>query len=233
MPQTGCVSTRSMRRSRVAAGEVLLRTHWRQSASASAAAEAAHRSLSPTASRPCRCKISRESRRAAARAASSSGEMPSCVRNASSVEPSASSSRSASHRAGSGKPRDSSRETSGAQAVSAAAGSGMGCAGPGVRVSTARRKASMPLPRAADIGSTGTPSRDASFSVFGKIPFFSASSHRFMQMITFPVISRICSARIKLRSAQVASHTTITASGAPKQRKSRVIRSSSERAVRE
>ena len=80
---------------------------------------------------------------------------------------------------------------------------------------------------------TGTPSRSDSSLRLILIFLRFASSIRLTHTAVSGVISSICSTRFKFLSRQVASQTTATASGEPKQMKSRATSSSAECAIRE
>ena len=85
----------------------------------------------------------------------------------------------------------------------------------------------------AIVPTTGTPSSfDNKFKLI-LIPFFSASSSKLTQTITLEVISIVWYTKFKLFSKQVASITTIVASGFWKQIKSLAISSSSEFDIKE
>ena len=81
----------------------------------------------------------------------------------------------------------------------------------------------------AQMPTTGTPRRAESCSKSIRMPRALASSIIFTQRITEGHSSMICSARLRLRVRQVASQTTITASGRSKHKKSRAAASSAER----
>ena len=100
------------------------------------------------------------------------------------------------------------------------AGKGRSGLGPGCRTVSSRtcRSSSSPLPPRAAAPTTGQPSSDASTSRSTRTPFFSASSSRFTQSAAGQAISRICSARARFRSRQVASATTSVTSASPPSR---------------
>ncbi len=74
---------------------------------------------------------------------------------------------------------------------------------------------SSPFCRPAAVPTTGTPSRRDRAGRSTSTPSRSASSSRLTHTSTFPVSSSTWSTRIRLRSRQVASHTTTTASAWP------------------
>ena len=85
----------------------------------------------------------------------------------------------------------------------------------------------------AEVPTTAVPSsfESAFRSIFMPLRF--ASSIRLTHTITFEEISIVCKTRLRLRSRQVASQTTITASGSPKHIKFLATSSSAECARRE
>ncbi len=99
--------------------------------------------------------------------------------------------------------------------------------------STAPVSCSNPLLLRALVPITGTPSRRESRGRSIRICFFPASSSRLTQSTTRGVTSSVWSARFRFRSRQVASQTTMTASGSSKQMKSRATSSSAEWASKE
>ena len=107
------------------------------------------------------------------------------------------------------------------------------CSGIRLCASTAFIRSSKPFLLRAAVPTTGTPRFFESWSKSMLICFFFASSIRLTQTTTRRVISSVWSTRLRLRSRQVASHTTTTASGSPKQMKSRATSSSAECAMRE
>ncbi len=98
---------------------------------------------------------------------------------------------------------------------------------------TARFNSSSPSPRPAEVPITGTPSRRDRAGRSTSMPSRLASSIRLTHTSTFPVSSSTWRTKIRLRSRQVASHTTTTASAWPLWIKSRATASSWEWAARE
>ena len=94
-------------------------------------------------------------------------------------------------------------------------------------------KLSKPFLFLALVPTTGTPKICDNWLKFIFIFFFSASSNKFTQTITFLVISNVWSTKLRFRSKQTASQTTITKSYLSKQRKSRAISSSFEWGIKE
>ena len=94
-------------------------------------------------------------------------------------------------------------------------------------------KISNPSPMEALVPIHGTPSNKDNFVRSTVIPFLFASSIRFTHTITLLVISIVCNTKLRFLSKQVASTTTMVASGLPKQIKSLATSSSTELAIRE
>ena len=93
--------------------------------------------------------------------------------------------------------------------------------------------ASSPSRRPADTPTTGTPSRRDSSARSTWRPSRAASSMRLTHTSTRPVSSSTCRARMRLRSRQVASHTSTTPSARPLEMYSQATCSSGVLAVRE
>lgn len=99
--------------------------------------------------------------------------------------------------------------------------------------SSSSRSSSSPLLLRAVVPATGSRRRKESRERSSRIFFLRASSSRLTHRRTGLPASIICSTRFRFRSRQVASQTTITASGSPKHMKSRATSSSAECAMRE
>ena len=93
---------------------------------------------------------------------------------------------------------------------------------------TASISAESPFPLRALVPTTGMFNCLESSSMLTWMPFFLASSIRFTQRTARSVMHRVCKARLRLRSRQVASQTMMVTSALPLRIKSRVISSSCE-----